>query len=85
MLIYVQLFGGVSRTLPLDVRPDCAVGELQRRLLQIHPELIIKRCIFAGKQLDEQAKTIGQGDTHAGRERENGTQWRGAGWERRQS
>jgi len=61
MLIYVQLFGGaVQRTLPLDVRSDCSVGELQRRIRQLHPELAIKRCIFAGKQLDDDAKTIGQ-------------------------
>jgi hypothetical protein len=69
MLIYVQLFGGaVQRTLPLDVRSDCSVGELQRRIRQLHPELAIKRCIFAGKQLDDDAKTIGQWGRHSEQE-----------------
>ena len=61
MLIYVQLFGtGVSRTLPVDTRAEATIGDLQKRILTLNPGIIIKRCIFAGKQLDDVNKTIGQ-------------------------
>jgi hypothetical protein len=61
MLIYAQLFGStLNRTLPLDLRADETIADLQRRLLQMHEGIVIKRCIFAGKQLDDVNKTIGQ-------------------------
>lgn len=61
MLIYVQLFGGVvQKTLPVDIKAECSIAELQKRILTLCPGISIKRCIFAGKQLDDQNKTIGQ-------------------------
>lgn len=65
MLIYVQLFGGVvQQTLPVDIKAECTIGDLQKRILTLHPGVTIKRCIFAGKQLDDQNKTIGQNQAH---------------------
>ena len=62
MLIYVQLFGShVNKTLALDLHSDDTIGELEKRILQlVKHEVLIKRCLFAGKQLDEKQKTIGQ-------------------------
>lgn len=61
MLVYVQLFGSsVQRTVGLDLRGDCTVADLHQRILQLHPDIVIKRCIFAGRQLEDKNKTIGQ-------------------------
>jgi hypothetical protein len=61
MLIYVQLFGSVvNKTVALDMRADETIAELQKRILQLHANILIKRCIFAGRQLDDHSKTIGQ-------------------------
>lgn len=60
MLLYAQLFGCVTRTIAIDIHAESNINELQQRILQLVDGIVIKRFIFAGRQLDDRTKTIGQ-------------------------
>lgn len=41
-------------------RASSSLAALHQRILQLQPDIVIKRCIFAGKQMEQAEKSIGE-------------------------